>query len=71
AAAVAGWAPLQGGISSTMTRIDLEGGRAVVVREPWEGHRDPAAQLGTEYELLEHIAAEGIPAPAPLLVDDG
>ena len=67
------WA-LRGGISSTMTAVDITtaagGSRRVVVRQPseWSLERNPDAAVD-EFRLLRAVTAAGVRAPAPVALD--
>ncbi len=67
----AGWAPLTGGVSATIIRVDIDFGddtrTRAVIRQPgaaaWKGtDRDTAAR---ECALLGHLHAAGLAVPAP------
>lgn len=66
---------MAGGLSSWMTTIEIErpdrGRHRLVVRR---GRRPDAERhtlpFGSEYELLRHLAAHGVPVPRPRLFDD-
>lgn len=71
----AGWAPLSGGVSATIVRVDIDigdgTGTRAVIRQPgaaaWKHtSRGTAAR---EYALLAHLHAAGLAVPAPLWYD--
>src|ERR1700693_4262392 len=66
---------LEGGVSARLTALNvgLPGGerRTFVVRQHGEADREADPRIAThEFSLLQLLEAEGIPVPAPRLLDE-
>ncbi len=62
--------PLAGGRNNRVFRVDLEGGKAAVLKCYYHDPRDPRDRLAAEWSFLSYVSARGVRnVPRPLACD--